>query len=156
MLAGAEIEIIIIIHQKDATLKTNGVSCSELWHPILFNVYWEVPVPDITPRWGHVHPNAGRLVLHHNWKYQNPLRSNALYLHVPDNFRSGHSGYSLAKIIDGQADCKAIEVLAFSDQSLAGTKGPFCIQIHNSGLYDEYKDIYVEESPTSDELLTTK
>jgi hypothetical protein len=58
--------------------------------------------------------------------------------------------------IEGQADCKAIEVLAFQDPALAGTKGPFCIQIHNSGLYDEYKDVYVEENPASDELLTMK
>jgi hypothetical protein len=58
--------------------------------------------------------------------------------------------------IEGQADCKAIDVLGFADPALAGTKGPFCIQIHNSGLFDEYKDIYVEDNPTSDELLTTK
>ena len=58
--------------------------------------------------------------------------------------------------IEGQADCKAIQVLAFHDPALAGTSSPFCIQIHNSGLYDEYKDIYVEDNPASDELITTK
>jgi hypothetical protein len=58
--------------------------------------------------------------------------------------------------IEGQSDCKAVEVLAFSDPALAGTKGPFCIQIHNAGLYDEFKDIYVEDKPASDQLLTLK
>jgi hypothetical protein len=58
--------------------------------------------------------------------------------------------------IEGKGDCKAVEVLAFSDPALAGTKGPFCIQIHNSGLYDEFKDIYVDDQPGSDELLTLK
>jgi hypothetical protein len=58
--------------------------------------------------------------------------------------------------IEGRTDCKAVEVLSFHDPELAGTRGPFCIQIHNSGLYDEYKDLYVDEQPTSDELLTTK
>ncbi len=58
--------------------------------------------------------------------------------------------------IEGKTSCQAIEVLAFKDPALVGAKGPFCIQIHNNGLYDEYKDVYVEENPTSDELITTK
>jgi hypothetical protein len=58
--------------------------------------------------------------------------------------------------IEGQNDCQAIEVLAFRDPALAGSRGPFCIQIHNSGLYDEYKDIYVDDRPTSDQLLTAR
>ena len=58
--------------------------------------------------------------------------------------------------IESRTGCQAVEVLAFKDPSLAGSKGPFCIQIHNSGLYDEYKDIYVDDRPQSDELLTMK
>jgi Domain of Unknown Function (DUF1080) len=58
--------------------------------------------------------------------------------------------------IEGRPSCQAVEVLAFKDPALAGSKGPFCIQIHNSGLYDEYKDVYVDDRPTSDELLTIK
>jgi hypothetical protein len=58
--------------------------------------------------------------------------------------------------IEGQAGCKAVEVLAFHDPALAGTKGPFCIQIHNNGLYDEYKDIFIEEGPAIDQLITAE
>jgi hypothetical protein len=28
--------------------------------------------------------------------------------------------------------------------------------MHNPGLFDEYKDLYVEENPASDELLCLK
>ncbi len=58
--------------------------------------------------------------------------------------------------IEGQTSCKAVQVLTFKDPALAGSKGPFCIQIHNKGLFDEYKDIYVDDQPTSDDLITTK
>ena len=37
-----------------------------------------------------------------------------------------------------------------------GRKHPFAIQMHNPGLFDEYKDIMVEEDPTVDELLCLK
>ncbi len=56
----------------------------------------------------------------------------------------------------GCPECQAVEVLAFKDPALAGSKGPFCIHIDNSGLYDEYKDVYVDDRPTTDELLTIK
>lgn len=50
---------------------------------------------------------------------------------------------------------KAIEVLDFKDPALAGKKGPVAWQIHNGGLFDEYKDVTIEENPGS-ELTTTK
>jgi hypothetical protein len=56
--------------------------------------------------------------------------------------------------IEGKESCQAIQVLAFKDPALAGAKGPFCIQIHNSGLYDEFKDVYVDDKLTSDAFLT--
>ncbi len=37
-----------------------------------------------------------------------------------------------------------------------GRKHPWAIQMHNPGLFDEYKDIYVEENPALDELLCLK
>jgi hypothetical protein len=37
-----------------------------------------------------------------------------------------------------------------------GRKHPWAIQMHNGGLFDEYKDIYIEENPTVDELLCLK
>jgi hypothetical protein len=50
---------------------------------------------------------------------------------------------------------KAVEALDFNDPA-AARSGPFALQMHNDGLYDEYRNILVEENPTSDELLTTK
>jgi hypothetical protein len=37
-----------------------------------------------------------------------------------------------------------------------GRKHPFAIQMHNPGLFDEYKDFFIEENPTVDELLCLK
>lgn len=50
---------------------------------------------------------------------------------------------------------KAVEVVDFLDPT-AGKTGPFAIQIHNKGLFDEYKDIVVEVDPKDDELITVK
>jgi hypothetical protein len=50
---------------------------------------------------------------------------------------------------------KAVEVLDFKVPE-AGQKGPFALQMHNKGLFDEYANIAIEENPASDELITTK
>jgi len=50
---------------------------------------------------------------------------------------------------------KAVEVLDFSDPT-AGHVGPIALQMHNAGLFDEYKDIKIEVNPSSDEFLSTK
>jgi hypothetical protein len=50
---------------------------------------------------------------------------------------------------------KAVEVLDFDDAA-AARSGPFALQMHNDGLYDEYRNIEVEENPGSEELVTTK
>jgi len=50
---------------------------------------------------------------------------------------------------------KAVEVLRFVDPT-AGQKGPFALQMHNRGLFDEYANIAIQENPTSDELITAK
>ena len=47
----------------------------------------------------------------------------------------------------------AVEVLTFHDLS-AGRKGPFALQMHNKGLWDEYANIAVEENPSGEELIT--
>jgi 3-keto-disaccharide hydrolase len=57
--------------------------------------------------------------------------------------------------IEGKTTCKAQEVLHFKDAS-AGKKGPFALMMHNGGLFDEYKDLWVETDPVGDELVTTK
>ncbi|HTW95762.1 MAG TPA: family 16 glycoside hydrolase, partial [Tepidisphaeraceae bacterium] len=50
---------------------------------------------------------------------------------------------------------KAVEVLDFNDPTAAKT-GPFALQIHNDGLFDEYANIAVEVNPASEDLITTK
>jgi hypothetical protein len=52
-------------------------------------------------------------------------------------------------------DAKAVEVLDFNVPE-AGKTGPFALQIHNGGLFDEYKDISIEVDPAVDDLVTTK
>jgi len=49
----------------------------------------------------------------------------------------------------------AVEVLDFN-VSEAGKTGPFALQMHNAGLFDEYKDIEIETNPASDDLITIK
>ena len=56
----------------------------------------------------------------------------------------------------GAGPCKGVEQLRFKDASAAGKKSPFGIQMHNGGLFDEYKDIYIEPDPTEDDLLSIK
>jgi len=48
---------------------------------------------------------------------------------------------------------RAIEVLRFNDP-LAGKPGPIAWQMHNSGLFDEYKDVRIEIDPKEDRLIT--
>ncbi|MFL6076067.1 MAG: hypothetical protein ACJ73S_21975, partial [Mycobacteriales bacterium] len=52
--------------------------------------------------------------------------------------------------------CKGVEVLDFKDKT-AGRVGPLAIQVHNSGIQDEYRSLYVEspvvQSP--DKFITT-
>lgn len=50
---------------------------------------------------------------------------------------------------------KAIEVLDFSEPT-SGKKGPVAWQMHNKGLFDEYKDVRIELEPRENELITTK
>jgi hypothetical protein len=56
---------------------------------------------------------------------------------------------------NGDQPCKGIENLSYDDPT-APTLGPIGYQMHNAGLFDEYKDICLEENPTSTDLLTTR
>jgi|GEM_PF-1466649 len=49
---------------------------------------------------------------------------------------------------------KAIEVGRFHVKA-AGRVGPFALQMHNEGLFDEYANLAVEENPRRDALITT-
>jgi len=48
---------------------------------------------------------------------------------------------------------KAIKVLDFNDP-IAGKAGPIAWQMHNAGLFDEYKDVTIEINPAQDNLIT--
>jgi len=49
----------------------------------------------------------------------------------------------------------AMEVLDFNVPE-AGRIGPLAWQMHNRGLFDEYKDVTIEVDPQDDELISTK
>lgn len=55
---------------------------------------------------------------------------------------------------NGEKTCKGVENMIFDDPT-APTLGPIGYQMHNAGLFDEFKDICVEENPASDDLITT-
>jgi len=50
---------------------------------------------------------------------------------------------------------KAVEVLSFKVAE-AGKVGPIAWQMHNKGLFDEYKDVRIEVNPATDEFITTR
>jgi hypothetical protein len=50
---------------------------------------------------------------------------------------------------------KAVEVLNFNDPT-AGKKGPIAWQMHNKGLFDEYKDVRIEVNPAEDKLISVE
>jgi hypothetical protein len=50
---------------------------------------------------------------------------------------------------------RAIENLDFKDPE-AGKTGPIAWQMHNAGLFDEYKDVRIEVNPKEDQLITTE
>ena len=50
---------------------------------------------------------------------------------------------------------KAVEVLDFNEPS-AGKAGPIAWQMHNKGLFDEYKDVTIEVEPADDQLISVK
>jgi hypothetical protein len=52
-------------------------------------------------------------------------------------------------------DAQAVEVLDFNVPA-AGKTGPIAWQMHNAGLFDEYKDVTIEIDPKDDVLVTTK
>lgn len=53
----------------------------------------------------------------------------------------------------GPTPCKGVEVLQWTGK---GKKFPFDIQMHNGGLFDEYKEIWIEDKPTFDGFLSQK
>jgi hypothetical protein len=58
--------------------------------------------------------------------------------------------------LTGSTRCKAVEVVDFKDPT-AGRTAPLALQVHNAGMIEEFKDLFVE-SPVADptHLLTTQ
>jgi hypothetical protein len=50
---------------------------------------------------------------------------------------------------------RAIENLVFSDPA-AGKTGPIAWQMHNAGLFDEFRDVRIEIDPIEDRLITVE
>jgi hypothetical protein len=48
---------------------------------------------------------------------------------------------------------RAVEVLRFNDRT-ADKPGPIALQMHNAGLFEEYKDVTIVENPQSLDLIT--
>ena len=65
------------------------------------------------------------------------------------------SGRPPAARFEGKESCKAVEVVRYKDPT-AGKKGPFALMMHNGGLFDLYKDFWIENDPVGDELVSTK
>jgi hypothetical protein len=72
------------------------------------------------------------------------------------NQETGVARMACCPLSSGEATCKATEVLDFTDKT-AGQVGPLAIQIHNSGIQDEYKSLYVESPVVTnpDQFITT-
>jgi chitodextrinase len=72
------------------------------------------------------------------------------------NQSTGVARMACCPLAAGAATCKATEVLRFQDPT-ASRVGPLAIQIHNSGINDEYKSLYVESPVVTspDAFITT-
>jgi hypothetical protein len=72
------------------------------------------------------------------------------------NQTTGIARMACCPLTPGTPTCKAIEVLRFKDVTAARV-GPLAIQIHNSGIQDEFKNLYVESPVVTspDQFITT-
>ncbi|MFD4603836.1 DUF1080 domain-containing protein [Streptomyces sp. NPDC058464] len=69
----------------------------------------------------------------------------------------GNQTTGVVKMACGTAGEKTTPVIQFTDKTAARV-GPLAIQVHNAGIQDEYKDLYVESPVTTspDDFITTK
>ena len=65
--------------------------------------------------------------------------------------RSGTARMAVAQPVG----TRAREVLVFKDAT-AGRIGPIAWQMHNKGLFDEYKDVRIEVDPRDQKLITVE
>jgi hypothetical protein len=106
-------------------------------------------------------PNGG------SWDYR-PDKNNGgkgLFTRLPHPKFAEHDWFQVELLVNtngtarmavGQpVGTKAYEVLAFKDAT-AGKRGPIAWQMHNKGLFDEYKDVWIEENPKEDKPITVE
>src|SRR5205085_10401253 len=107
-------------------------------------------------------PNGG------SWDYR-PGKNNSgkgLFTRVVNPKFNSHEWHQVELLVnagDGTArmavaqppGTKAVEVLDFKDPT-AGRKGPIAWQMHNKGLFDEFKDVRIEVDPKDDKLITVE
>lgn len=67
------------------------------------------------------------------------------------NAATGHARMAVAQPIG----TRGIEVLSFND-SATGRAGPIAWQMHNAGLFDEFRAVRIELDPTEDRLITVE
>jgi hypothetical protein len=65
------------------------------------------------------------------------------------------SGQTPRMAVAQPVSTKAMEVLDFKDPT-AGKKGPIAWQMHNKGLFDEFKDVRIEVDPKENKLITVE
>jgi hypothetical protein len=72
------------------------------------------------------------------------------------NMSTGTARMACCPLTPSASTCKATEVLRFHDPT-AGRVGPLAIQVHNSGITDEYRNLYVESPVVTDpdQFITT-
>jgi hypothetical protein len=76
---------------------------------------------------------------------------------IVGNQTTGVARMACCPLSTGMTTCKAVEVLDFKDPT-AGRVGPLAIQVHNSGINDEFKSLYVESPVVTnpDNFITTQ
>lgn len=75
---------------------------------------------------------------------------------IVGNQTTGVAKMACCPLAAGANSCKAVETLIFTDKT-AGRVGPLALQVHNKGIQDEYKGLYIE-SPVKDkpdQFITT-
>jgi hypothetical protein len=107
-------------------------------------------------------PNGG------SWDYR-PGKNNSgkgLFTRLPHPKLDAHEWSQVELLVNAETGTarmavaqpigtKAVEVLDFKDPT-AGKKGPIAWQMHNKGLFDEYKDVRIEVDPKEDNLITVE
>lgn len=72
------------------------------------------------------------------------------------NMTTGVARMACCPLTGTAVTCKGVEVLQFTDKT-AGRVGPLALQVHNSGIQDEYKNLYIESPVVTspDKFITT-